>query len=141
MSTRWPTPSCTRLFSTFKYTSWLYVVIYVLLIVAFNYFYVSIQYNPIEIANNLRRNNGSIPGFRPGKPTSDFIIKTLSKITMIGGIFLALVAVLPIILGNVTGVAIQLGGTSMLIVVGVALDTTRSLDSYMTMRNHKGFLG
>ena len=141
MSTRWPTPSCTRLFSTFNYTSWLYVVIYVLLIVAFNYFYVSIQYNPIEIANNLRRNNGSIPGFRPGKPTSDFIIKTLSKITMIGGIFLALVAVLPIILGNVTGVAIQLGGTSMLIVVGVALDTTRSLDSYMTMRNHKGFLG
>ena len=134
-------PILYALFSTFNYTSWLYVVIYVLLIVAFNYFYVSIQYNPIEIANNLRRNNGSIPGFRPGKPTSDFIIKTLSKITMIGGIFLALVAVLPIILGNVTGVAIQLGGTSMLIVVGVALDTTRSLDSYMTMRNHKGFLG
>ena len=102
---------------------------------------VSIQYNPIEIANNLRRNNGSIPGFRPGKPTSDFIIRTLSKITMIGGVFLAVVAVLPIILGNLTGVAIQLGGTSMLIVVGVALDTTRSLDSYMTMRNHKGFLG
>ena len=116
-------PILYALFSTFNYTSWLYVVIYVLLIVAFNYFYVSIQYNPIEIANNLRRNNGSIPGFRPGKPTSDFIIKTLSKITMIGGIFLALVAVLPIILGNVTGVAIQLGGTSMLIVVGVALDT------------------
>ena len=134
-------PILYALFSTFNYTSWLYVVIYVLLIVAFNYFYVSIQYNPIEIANNLRRNNGSIPGFRPGKPTSDFIIKTLSKITMIGGIFLALVAVLPIILGNLTGVAIQLGGTSMLIVVGVALDTTRSLDSYMTMRNHKGFLG
>ena len=121
-------PILYALFSTFNYTSWLYVVIYVLLIVAFNYFYVSIQYNPIEIANN-------------GKPTSDFIIKTLSKITMIGGIFLALVAVLPIILGNLTGVAIQLGGTSMLIVVGVALDTTRSLDSYMTMRNHKGFLG
>ena len=134
-------PILYALFSTFNYTSWLYVVIYVLLIVACNYFYVSIQYNPIEIANNLRRNNGSIPGFRPGKPTSDFIIKTLSKITMIGGIFLALVAVLPIILGNLTGVAIQLGGTSMLIVVGVALDTTRSLDSYMTMRNHKGFLG
>ena len=134
-------PILYALFSTFNYTSWLYVVIYVVLIVAFNYFYVSIQYNPIEIANNLRRNNGSIPGFRPGKPTSDFIIKTLSKITMIGGIFLALVAVLPIILGNLTGVAIQLGGTSMLIVVGVALDTTRSLDSYMTMRNHKGFLG
>ena len=134
-------PILYALFSTFNYTSWLYVVIYVLLIVAFNYFYVSIQYNPIEIANNLRRNNGSIPGFRPGKPTSDFIIRTLSKITMIGGVFLAVVAVLPSILGNLTGVAIQLGGTSMLIVVGGALDTPRSLDSDMTMRNHKGFLG
>ncbi len=128
-------------FHTFNYNSFVYVVIYLLLIVGFNYFYVSIQYNPIEIANNLRRNNGSIPGFRPGKPTSDFIARTLNKITMIGAIFLAIVAVLPILLGNLTGINIQLGGTSMLIVVGVALDTTRSLDSYMTMRNHKGFLG
>ena len=128
-------------FHTFNYTSWLYVVIYLLLILAFNYFYVAIQYNPVEIANNLRRNNGSIPGFRPGKPTSDFITRTLNKITLIGAIFLAAVAVLPIILGNLTGMSIQLGGTSLLIVVGVALDTTRSLDSFMTMRNHKGFLG
>ena len=128
-------------FHTFNYTSWLYVVIYLLLILAFNYFYVAIQYNPVEIANNLRRNNGSIPGFRPGKPTSDFITRTLNKITLIGAIFLAVVAVLPIILGNLTGMSIQLGGTSLLIVVGVALDTTRSLDSFMTMRNHKGFLG
>ena len=128
-------------FHTFNYTSALYVVIYLLLILAFNYFYVAIQYNPVEIANNLRRNNGSIPGFRPGKPTSDFITRTLNKITLIGAIFLAVVAVLPIILGNLTGMSIQLGGTSLLIVVGVALDTTRSLDSFMTMRNHKGFLG
>ena len=128
-------------FRTFNYTSWLYIVIYLLLILAFNYFYVAIQYNPVEIANNLRRNNGSIPGFRPGKPTSDFITRTLNKITLIGAIFLAAVAVLPIILGNLTGMSIQLGGTSLLIVVGVALDTTRSLDSFMTMRNHKGFLG
>lgn len=128
-------------FHTFNYTSFAYVVIYLLLIVAFNYFYVAIQYNPIEIANNLRKNNGSIPGFRPGKPTSDFITRTLNKITMIGAIFLAAVAVLPIILGNLTGISIQLGGTSLLIVVGVALDTTRTLDSFMTMRNHKGFLG
>ncbi|MFR5989699.1 MAG: preprotein translocase subunit SecY, partial [Faecalibacterium prausnitzii] len=98
-------------------------------------------YNPVEIANNLRRNNGSIPGFRPGKPTSDFITRTLNKITLIGAIFLAVVAVLPIVLGNLTGMSIQLGGTSLLIVVGVALDTTRSLDSFMTMRSHKGFLG
>ena len=128
-------------FHTFNYTSWLYVVIYLLLILAFNYFYVAIQYNPVEIANNLRRNNGSIPGFRPGKPTSDFITRTLNKITLIGAIFLAVVAVLPIVLGNLTGMSIQLGGTSLLIVVGVALDTTRSLDSFMTMRSHKGFLG
>jgi preprotein translocase subunit SecY len=128
-------------FNAFNYTSFAYVVIYLLLIVAFNYFYVAIQYNPVEIANNLRRNNGSIPGFRPGKPTSDFLTRTLSKITLIGAVFLAAVAVLPIILGNLTGVSIQLGGTSLLIVVGVALDTTRSLDSFMTMRNHKGFLG
>ena len=95
----------------------------------------------IEIANNLKKNGGFIPGFRPGKPTSDFITRTLNKITLIGAIFLAAVAVLPIILGNLTGMSIQLGGTSLLIVVGVALDTTRSLDSFMTMRNHKGFLG
>ena len=128
-------------FQAFNYNSLIYMVLYVLLIVAFNYFYVAIQYNPVEIANNLRQNNGAIPGIRPGKPTSDFITKTLSKITLIGAIFLCVIAVAPILLGNLTGVAIQLGGTSLLIVVGVALDTTRTLDSYMTMRNHKGFLG
>ena len=93
-----------------------------------------------DIANQLRKNNGTIPGIRPGKPTSDFITKTLSKITLIGAIFLAIVAGLPIILGNVTGTSIQLGGTSLLIVVGVALETGRSLEGYMTARHHKGFL-
>ena len=88
----------------------------------------------------LRKNNGTIPGIRPGKPTSDFITKTLSKITLIGAIFLAIVAGLPIILGNITGTSIQLGGTSLLIVVGVALETGRSLEGYMTARHHKGFL-
>ena len=107
---------------------------------AFNYFYVAIQYNPVDIANQLRKNNGTIPGIRPGKPTSDFITKTLSKITLIGAIFLAIVAGLPIILGDVTGTSIQLGGTSLLIVVGVALETARSLEGYMTARHHKGFL-
>ncbi len=127
-------------FHTFNYTSLLYIVIYLLLIIAFNYFYVSIQYNPIEIANNLRQNNGAIPGIRPGKPTSDFITKVLSKITFIGALFLVVVAVMPIVLGNLTGVNIQLGGTSLLIVVGVALDTSRSMESFMLMRHHKGFL-
>lgn len=127
-------------FHTFNYTSGVYIVVYLLLIIAFNYFYVAIQYNPVDIANQLRKNNGTIPGIRPGKPTSDFIVKTLNKITLIGALFLAIVAVLPIVLGNVTGVSIQLGGTSLLIVVGVALDTGRSLEGYMTSRHHKGFL-
>ena len=117
-----------------------YYVIYALLIVAFAYFYSSISFNPIEISKNLQQNGGFIPGIRPGKPTSDFITKTLSKITLIGAIFLAIVAGLPIILGNITGTSIQLGGTSLLIVVGVALETGRSLEGYMTARHHKGFL-
>ena len=127
-------------FSVFNYNSLLYAVLYLLLILAFNYFYVAIQYNPVEIANNLRKNNGAIPGIRPGKPTSDFITKCLSKITFVGAIFLGVIAVMPIIMGNVAGMNIQLGGTSLLIVVGVALDTGRSMESYMLRRHHKGFL-
>ena len=127
-------------FSVFNYNSLLYAVLYLLLILAFNYFYVAIQYNTVEIANNLRKNNGAIPGIRPGKPTSDFITKCLSKITFVGAIFLGVIAVMPIIMGNVAGMNIQLGGTSLLIVVGVALDTGRSMESYMLMRHHKGFL-
>ena len=124
----------------FNYNSWAYAVIYLVLIIAFNYFYVAIQYDPIEIANNLRTNNGTIPGYRPGKPTSDFITKVLSKITFVGALFLAVVAIAPIVLSNVLSMNISLGGTSMLIVVGVALDTSRSLESYLLMRHHKGFL-
>ena len=133
-------PIWTGFFSAFSYTSPIYFVAYMLLIVGFNYFYVAIQYNPVEIANQLKKNNGTIPGIRPGKPTSDFISKTLSKITLIGAIFLAIVAGAPILLGNLTGTSIQLSGTSLLIVVGVALDTARALDGYMTARFHKGFL-
>ena len=133
-------PIWTGFFSAFSYTSPIYFVAYMLLIVGFNYFYVAIQYNPVEIANQLKKNNGTIPGIRPGKPTSDFISRTLSKITLIGAIFLAIVAGAPILLGNLTGTSIQLGGTSLLIVVGVALDTARALDGYMTARFHKGFL-
>ena len=115
-------------------------IISCLLILGFSYFYSTIQFNPVEIANNLRKNNGAIPGIRPGKPTTDFIVKVLGKITFIGALFLGVVAVMPIVLGNVTGENISLGGTSLLIVVGVALDTSRSLESYMLMRHHKGFL-
>ena len=126
--------------SIFNYNSLLYAVIYLLLIIMFNYFYVSIQYNPVEIANNLRKNNGVIPGFRPGKNTQDFIARVLSKITFIGALFLGVVAILPIIVGNLTSTGIQMGGTSLLIVVGVALDTAQLLESQMVMRHHKGFL-
>ncbi len=126
--------------SAFNYNSWAYAIIYLILIIAFNYFYVAIQYDPVEIANNLRTNNGTIPGYRPGKPTSDFITKVLGKITFVGALFLAVVAIGPIVLGNILGMNISLGGTSMLIVVGVALDTSRSLESYLLMRHHKGFL-
>lgn len=126
--------------SVFNYNSFLYAVVYLLLIIVFNYFYVSIQYNPVEIANNLRKNNGVIPGFRPGKNTQDFITRVLSKITFIGALFLGVVAILPILVGNITNTGIQMGGTSLLIVVGVALDTAQQLESQMVMRHHKGFL-
>lgn len=127
-------------FNMFKTTGVLYAGLYLLLIIGFNYFYVSMQYNPVEIANNLRNNSGAVPGYRPGKPTSDFITKVLGKITFIGALFLGVVAILPTILTWVTGVNMSLGGTSILIVVGVAIDTSRSLESYMLMRHHKGFL-
>jgi preprotein translocase subunit SecY len=124
----------------FDYNTGLYAVLYFLLIIAFNYFYVAIQYNPIEMANNLRRNNGAIPGIRPGKPTSDFIAKIISKITLVGALFLAFIAILPIILGAVSNMNIALGGTTIIIVVGVALDFVRQLESQMMMRHYKGFL-
>ncbi|MBR0466739.1 MAG: preprotein translocase subunit SecY [Clostridia bacterium] len=117
-----------------------YAVIYFLLIIAFAYFYSTIQFNPVEMANNLRKNGGAIPGIRPGKPTSDFIQKILSRITLMGAIFLSVVAILPIILGSVGGINISLGGTSILIMVGVALEIVQNLESQMMMRHYKGFL-
>lgn len=131
--------SVARFFGT---TSPGYAVIYFVLIVAFNYFYVSITYNPVEIANNLKKNNGAIPGYRPGKPTADFIYNSLNKVTLIGALFLGVIAILPIILSwiNPNFSQLSLGGTSMLIIVGVALETVRSLESQMMMRHHPGFL-
>lgn len=129
-----------KFFNTwFSYNSWIYALVYFLLIIAFNFFYVTIQYNPHEIANNLKKNNGGIPGIRPGKPTSDYISHCLWRVSFIGAIFLGLVAILPILLSQ-GGVNISLGGTSLLIVVGVAIDTARSLESQMMMRHYKGFL-
>ena len=117
-----------------------YAVIYFLLIIGFAYFYSTIQFNPIEMANNLRKNGGAVPGIRPGKPTSDFISKILSRITLMGAIFLSVIAILPIIIGSVGGINISLGGTSVLIMVGVALDTVKNVESQMMMRHYKGFL-
>lgn len=129
-----------KILNVFNYNGFVYAITYLLLIIAFNYFYVTMQYNPVEIANNLRKNNGVIPGFRPGKMTQDFIQKVLGKITFIGAIFLGVVAILPIVTGNITGTGIQMGGTSLLIIVGVALETAQMLENEMVMRHHKGFL-
>ncbi|NMA36790.1 MAG: preprotein translocase subunit SecY [Papillibacter sp.] len=119
----------------------LYMVVYFLLIIAFGYFYSTIQFNPIEVANNLKKNGGFIPGFRAGKPTSEFIRKVLNRITLFGSLYLGIVAALPIAFSNVTKSAgISLGGTSIIIVVGVAIEIVQSLESQMLMRHYKGFL-
>lgn len=129
--------------NAFSYNSWLYVVLFFVLIIAFSYFYTSISFNPIEVANNLKKNGGFIPGIRPGKPTADYISKVLSKITLIGAGFLSIVAVLPLIInmvaGNTLG-AVAFGGSSLLIVIGVVLETAHELEAQMTMRHYKGFL-
>ena len=130
-----------KFLAVFNYNTALYAVVYFIFIIIFNYFYVSIQYNPIEMANNLKKNNGAIPGYRAGKPTSDYIMKVLSKIILIGALFLGFIAIFPIALGWVApGMNIALGGTTVLIVVGVALETTKTLESQMMMRHYKGFL-
>jgi preprotein translocase subunit SecY len=121
-----------------------YALVYLLLIIFFAYFYSTIQFNPVEVANNLKKNGGYIPGFRPGKPTSEFIQKVLNKITLFGAIYLGIIAVVPILISHFSNAAaltgISLGGTSIIIVVGVALETIRALEAQMIMRNYKGFL-
>ena len=129
---------------TFDTSSVVYMILYFVLIILFSYFYSTIQFNPIEVANNLRKNGGYIPGFRPGKPTSDFIAKVLNKITLFGAIYLAIVAIVPLIVNAVSSTAansgIAVGGTSLIILVGVALETVKALEAQMIMRNYKGFL-
>ena len=118
-----------------------YMVVYFVMIIGFSYFYSSIQFNPVEIANNLKKQGGFIPGFRPGKPTVDFIKKVLNKVTMFGAIYLAIVAICPILASKLIGNdSIGIGGTSVIIVVGVALETVKALENQMLMRQYKGFL-
>jgi preprotein translocase subunit SecY len=130
-----------RLFDT---TSLLYAFLYFLLIIFFSYFYSTVQFNPIEIANNLRKNGGFIPGFRAGKPTSEFIQNVLTKITLFGALYLAIIAITPILISRFSETArisgISLGGTSVIIVVSVALETIKQLEAQLLMRHYKGFL-
>ena len=133
-----------KIMSWFDTTSLAYAALYFLLIVFFSYFYSTVQFNPIEIANNLRKNGGFIPGFRAGKPTSEFIQKVLTKITLFGALYLAIIAITPIIIAHFSPSArnsgISLGGTSVIIVVSVALETIKQLESQLLMRHYKGFL-
>ena len=132
-------------FSMFDAERWFYGIMYFILIIFFAYFYSSIQYNPVEMANNLRRNNGTIPGIRPGKPTSEYLQKVLNRIVLIGSLLISIVAILPIVYSQITNATgsqmnIALGGTSVIILVGVALETVRQLESQLMVRQYKGFL-
>lgn len=128
-------------FNFFNSTNVGYMVIYFVLIILFAYFYTTIQYNPVEMANNLRQNNGTIPGIRPGRPTADYIAKILSRITLIGALFLAVIAILPLVFGKISSMgSMSLSGTSIIILVGVALETVKQLESQMMMRHYRGFL-
>lgn len=132
-----------KIVSFFSYTSPVYAILFFILIILFNYFYVAISFNPVEISNNLKKNGGFILGIRPGKPTSDYITRVLNKITLMGALFLSVIAVLPLVINMLPGVslgAIAFGGSSLLIIVGVALETYRELESQITMRHYKGFL-
>ena len=127
-----------RLFDT---TSVIYCVVYALLIVGFSYFYATIQFNPVEVSNNLKKQGGFIPGYRAGRPTAEFLSKILNRITLFGAIYLAIVAILPIVTGAIFRIsALAIGGTSVLIVVSVALYTQKSLEANMMMKQYKGFL-
>ena len=131
----------------FDNTGLIYSVVYFLLIIMFSYFYNTIQFNPVEVSNNLKKNGGFVPGFRPGKPTTDFLAKVVSRLTLFGALYLAVVALLPAITGNImkacgssAGAGLAIGGTSVIIVVGVALETAKALEAQLLMRNYKGFL-
>ncbi|MDD2414716.1 MAG: preprotein translocase subunit SecY [Eubacteriaceae bacterium] len=127
-----------------NYLAWgkpITTIIYVVLTIAFTYFYTAVTFNPFDIADNIKKQGGYVPGIRPGKPTVEYFTKIMNRLTLFGGIFLALIAIIPIIVGSfMGGVSVQFGGTSLLIVVGVALETVKQLESEMTMRNYQGFL-
>ena len=120
---------------------WVYAVLNIILIIAFNYFYTVITFNPVEVAQNMKENGGFIPGIRPGKSTVDYLTRVMSRISIVGAVFLAVIATLPTLVSQYTGLSIHFGGTSLLIAVGVAIDVMRSIENQMVMRNYQGFLG
>ncbi|MBR5252687.1 MAG: preprotein translocase subunit SecY [Clostridia bacterium] len=127
----------------FNYNTWLYILIEFILLVLFAYFYVSISFNPVEVANNLKKQGGAVPGIRPGKPTSDYITKVLNRITLVGALILSVICILPMCINIIAGgtfASLAFGGSSIIIVVGVALETFRELEAQMSLRNYKGFL-
>lgn len=126
--------------NNFTTGNWFYNVLYMLLIIFFTYFYSSITFNPIDVADNIKKNGGFIPGLRPGRPTSEYITKIMSRITLFGAIFLAIIAVLPSVLSTFTGLDLSFGGTALLIVVGVALDTMKQMEATLMMRSYQGFM-
>lgn len=136
-----PTGIMKTILESFKINGPCYTIAYFLLILMFSYFYVSITYNPIEMANNLRQSNGVIPGIRPGKPTSEYLTRVLSKVTLMGALFLAFIALLPIGFSNLSNMHdLSMGGTSIIIMVGVALETVKQMESQLMMKHYKGFL-
>jgi preprotein translocase subunit SecY len=126
---------------TFDFTSIWYMLVYGLLILFFTYFYTAMSFNPVDVADNLKKHGGFIPGYRPGRYTADYIEKVVSRVTFSGAVFLAMIALMPNMLWAFTGVNFQFGGTSLLIMVGVALDTMKQLESQLLMRHYKGFMG
>ncbi len=133
----------TSVLEVFNYDTWLYIIIEFILLVAFAYFYVSISFNPVEVANNLQKQGGAIPGIRPGKPTSEYITKVLNRITLVGALILSVICILPMCINIIAGgrfASLAFGGSSIIIVVGVALETFRELEAQMSLRNYKGFL-
>jgi preprotein translocase subunit SecY len=136
-----PNSGAYRFFNTYlNWGSWTHSILYALLIIGFTYFYTAVTFNPVEVANNIKKYGGFIPGIRPGKPTSDFITKSLNRITLVGAIFLAIIAIVPIFLMKFTGIKVYFGSTSLLIVVGVAMDFVKQIEAQMVMRNYQGFL-
>jgi len=151
-----PSERLQKFFDIFSTNNWWYVPMYFLLIIGFGYFYASIQYDPVEMSNNIRKNSGAIPGYRPGEPTAEYIRKILSRITLLGALMLCVIALFPIVFSLITshilvaiygssdgtkaGMNISMGGTSVIIMVGVALETVKQLESQMMMRHYRGFM-